>query len=648
MNYLIKFFFSYIFLYGSLFAHDLYLNSNESLFLKTHIIKVSSTNTWAPFNFYCQKENQLISGIAIDYWKKVAKIAKIDMKIEKANSWSEVKRNIKNKKSDITLGTAKSKDKESYSIFSKPYAVFPNAIATSKNVSVILSIKELKGKKIAVGKGYSVETWLKENYPFLTLVTAKNINDALGMLDRGEVYAVIDMFPILVYTIKKNGYENIKIAGITKFNFELRFMIRNDYPQLVSVINKSIDLITEVDRDEIYQKWVTIPSKREINYILIHQIISFLTLILFLIIHRNYMLKKRNKEIELILEHMLEAIIISKNGLITEINSQFLNMMGAKDKSKILGKNMLTYVHHSSLEKLKLNLKKEETDMEEYNIKKMDGEVITILGHGKNIEIKGENVRLSSMIDISDIKKKDKLLYQQSKMASMGEMIGNIAHQWRQPLAVISMILNNMRADIELENVDNKTFIKYIIDIGKQNQYLSNTIYDFKNFFKQDLVKSEICLFSIIQETLRLINMVFKNNNINIIMDIDKSIKIKTYKNELIQAIINILNNAKDILKMSDKKKLLFIKAKQNKDVVIIEIQDSGGGIKKELIDKIFEPYFTTKHQNQGTGIGLYMTKQIIEKNIGGKIEVENSSFKYDEELFFGAKFKICVKIKGG
>ena len=329
-----------------------------------------------------------------------------------------------------------------------------------------------------------------------------------------------------------------------------------------------------------------------------------------------------------------------------EVNSQFIEMIGAKDKLEVIGTSILDYIQPSSMDRVKTNLKKEKTDIQEYSVKKQNGELLTILAHGKNIEINGKKVRLSTMIDISEIKEKDRLLYQQSKMASMGEMMGNIAHQWRQPLAIISMISNNMRADIELESVDENIFKNYTIEINRQTQQLSSTIDDFRNFFKKDKNRSEVYLSDTIKKSLKLIKLAFDNSDIKIVTNIDSSIKIVTYENELIQAIINILNNAKDILKLSNKKRLVFIEIKEIDQEVIIEIQDSGGGVKEEIIDKIFEPYFTTKHQSKGTGIGLYMTKQIIEKNIGGKIEVKNEICEYEGEEFLGAKFIIRLTIK--
>ncbi|WP_455756822.1 PAS domain S-box protein [Sulfurimonas sp.] len=245
-----------------------------------------------------------------------------------------------------------------------------------------------------------------------------------------------------------------------------------------------------------------------------------------------------------------------------------------------------------------------------------------------------------------EIKENKALLYQQSKMASMGEMIGNIAHQWRQPISAISMTALNLRATVELnEEITKNEMLNYSANIEKQCDFLSKTIDDFRNFFKPNKNKNEFFIQNSIDKTMELLSASFKTHDIEVIKDIEK-IKLLTFENELTQALLNIIKNAKDILlTLKNTRRLIFIKAYEKNKVVFIEITDNGGGVAPKIIDKLFEPYFTTKDKSRGTGIGLYMTQSIVTKHLNGNIYVENIDYEYDGEKYSGAKFTIEIPL---
>jgi len=262
------------------------------------------------------------------------------------------------------------------------------------------------------------------------------------------------------------------------------------------------------------------------------------------------------------------------------------------------------------------------------------------------LKILNENLELVIEKEVSKNQEKDRLLFQQSKMASMGEMIGNIAHQWRQPIAIISMWANNIIADIDMEEIENENLREYANKINEQTIHLSQTIDDFRDFFSPNKEKNSFTLKSSVDKTMNLLSASFKTHNIELIENIE-DIKITSLENELTQAILNIVKNAKDILITLEKgqKRLIFINIYKKETDVVIEIIDNGGGIPSGIIDKVFEPYFTTKHKSQGTGIGLYMTESIITKHLNGKIIVKNVEYKYDNIDYIGAKFSIYLPL---
>ena len=235
-------------------------------------------------------------------------------------------------------------------------------------------------------------------------------------------------------------------------------------------------------------------------------------------------------------------------------------------------------------------------------------------------------------------------LYKSEKLASMGEMIGNIAHQWRQPLSVITIGITAIKIEKELDILEDKHFYKICDLINNNAQYLSRTIDDFKNFIKGEKVRENFNIFDNINSFIHLIEGTAKNNNINIILDIDKNIQMESYPNELIQCYMNIFNNAKDILlEKNIETKLFFINVYEDEKKVSIELKDNAGGIKDDIITKIFEPYFTTKDKSMGTGLGLYMSYKLITKGMKGIIEVKNSEYIYNDKVYKGALFTLVI-----
>ncbi|AXH11168.1 cache domain-containing protein [Halarcobacter bivalviorum] len=264
------------------------------------------------------------------------------------------------------------------------------------------------------------------------------------------------------------------------------------------------------------------------------------------------------------------------------------------------------------------------------------------------------NIVVGTIQDITDRKKleiekeqQEKILYQQSKMAAMGEMLSNIAHQWRQPLSTISTASTGIKLQKDMDILKDEDLIHAMDNINKSAQYLSQTIEDFRNFFnpKNNSFK-EINLIDLIDRSLSLIDSQFKAKDIEIIKNIE-DIDLFILENEFIQVLINILNNSRDalLLKGKNEKRLIFIESKRIKEKLELKIYDNANGIDLEIINRVFEPYFTTKHKSQGTGIGLYMSQEIITKLFKGYISVYNKTYVYKENVYKGACFKLELNI---
>ena len=238
--------------------------------------------------------------------------------------------------------------------------------------------------------------------------------------------------------------------------------------------------------------------------------------------------------------------------------------------------------------------------------------------------------------------KKDRILSRQSKMASMGEMIENIVHQWRQPLSIISTGASGLKLQKEMNQLSDEEFDETLDAIIKTSSYLSSTIDDFRYFFKPQKQKEEFEIKNAVNKSLDLISSNFKE--INIIKNI-QNLKIYGFENELIQVFINIFNNAKDAFKNShENKKFILIDIYKKHDDLVIKIKDNAGGIPEDIINKISEPYFTTKHKSQGTGIGLYMCEEILRKHMNASLDIQNVQFEYEGIACKGAMFIIVMK----
>jgi signal transduction histidine kinase len=228
------------------------------------------------------------------------------------------------------------------------------------------------------------------------------------------------------------------------------------------------------------------------------------------------------------------------------------------------------------------------------------------------------------------------MLLQQSRQAAMGEMIGNIAHQWRQPLNALGLTIQQLLLMYDLGEFNREFLNKSVLQSVELIRHMSRTIDDFRNYFRPDKEKVEFKVSEAILTTVSLIEDSFKNQYIDIEVVAKSDPTIYGYRNEFAQALLNILNNARDVLierEIKYPKVTVIICGEANR--ALLTVTDNAGGIPEEIMDRIFDPYFTTKGPQAGTGVGLFMSKTIIEKNMGGILAARN--------ITDGAEFRIEV-----
>ena len=231
--------------------------------------------------------------------------------------------------------------------------------------------------------------------------------------------------------------------------------------------------------------------------------------------------------------------------------------------------------------------------------------------------------------ETSKSRQKDHMLIQQSRLAAIGEMIGNIAHQWRQPINALTLLLANIKDSHEHNELNTDTLDKTVLNGQAIIQRMSTTIDDFRNFFRPNKEKSTFNVKETVEDVMRIMEAAFKNSNISLFVEGNDAATAYGFRNEYAQVLINLLANSKEAMqdmKVADGQKFaegrVLLKISQREEMSEVTVEDNGGGIPSDLLPKIFDPYFTTKEK--GTGIGLYMSKVIIETNMGGSIEACN------------------------
>ena len=473
---------------------------------------------------------------------------------------------------------------------------------------------------ILINKNLEVKFWNR----WLEIRTGINSKDIIGK-NLKDFYPLIDDKKLIrkITTALKLNSSTFYTPQISKFllNIELSKVadkVFNEMQQSVTIT--PYDIENELAIVYIYD--TTILS--EINYKLKET---------------KEEVEEKNEELKLLFDTTMEAIIVFKDDKISDCNQIALDLLKFTSKKSLLEKSIYDLNLHV--------LRKKHTKPVETTIVREDKSSFLALVNIKNATIRSQDLKILTIIDISDIKRKEKLLSEQTKLAAMGEMIGNIAHQWRQPLNIISITASGTRLKKEMDLLTDEVLIDALKSISETTEHLSNTIDVFKDFLKENKEKSLFNLSQNIQNDISIIETILNENNIRLDLDLDNNIYLYNFSNEFSQAIINILHNASDAINFKlDKNDLRVIKitTKQIKDDVIIEIIDNAGGIDSEVINKIFEPYFTTKHQFQGTGLGLYMTHKIIQTSMKGKITVCNHHFTFENKEYIGALFKIVLK----
>ena len=666
------------------------LTQEEKEYLKDNSFTYAGDPNWLPFEAF--NNDGEYTGIVSEHIEILEKNLKIKFKKIITKDWTETLNLSKKVEVDIVSGDAADV------VLAKNYKAIdtymqnPLVMVAKDDHNFISDLNYLKDKKITFVDGYGFSADIYKKYPDIKFQICKSSQDGLLGVISGKYDIFIGTLAMVDYTIIQMGIEGIKITGDTGITMNLTLFVNKNKPLLYSILNKTMKSIPDIEKHKILYKWRHDKANKTIvDYTLLWQILFVVSILGTFLLYRQKLLQNKNLELGVLVDEKTKDLNNLNKNLEEKVEEKTKELKKQKDRYKFAidgssdglwdwsivtnevyfssrWKEIIGYkddelenifdtwqnnVHPDDLEGiLKLiesNITGEKNTFTiEHRLKHKNGDWIWVLDRAKTIyDDNGKAIRISGFhTDISQQKQQTEQLIKSEKMASMGEMIGNIAHQWRQPLSVISTGATGMKMQKEYGVLTDEMFNETCTSINDNAQYLSKTIDDFRDFIKGDRTQKIFNLKDSINGFLHMVEGSIKNHDIHILLELQDDIEIDGFKNELTQCLINIFNNAKDVLEAKIEKtnnRFIFIETTVENNNAIIKIKDNAGGISEDIIGKVFEPYFTTKHQAQGTGLGLHMTYNLIVDGMNGNIEANNVSYKYDDEDYAGAEFIITL-----
>jgi len=636
---------------------------------------------------YSAIENGNIVGIGAGILELIEESSPIKFHLIETESWKESVQNIFKHKCDILPIAVDAPSRRKFLNFTDPYYHEPLVIVTKKEENYILSVESVLDKKFAILKGNAFNENLKANYPNLHLTEVESIEEGYAGVESGEYYGYIDIMISTAYRLQKDSKINLKIAGQFEQSVDVSIAIRKDDAMLYGIMNKVAKHISHDQLQPVLNRWVSINYTKTESIPYLKEVLLLIVVFIFLMLYKSYILKRKNSELELlqkklfyvnkqlenrayeITKELEEAQSIAKLGSWT-FNRLSGTLNWSKETYNIFevepssGENLYAiykkHIHPEDRVRVEDEYRNFLEKNEDYNIEHRilmkDGRIKYVKGRAKTKYSDSLKSLVSygtiqditqSVLKEQEIKKKDMYLLHQSRLAQMGEMLSMIAHQWKQPLSAISAIDITLKTTIELEryNLSDKKeredfliFLDERLDkIALYVQNLAKTIRDFSDFYKPNKKSVLLNVDKVIMKGHNLLNDTLRAFDIQTSFDLHANAYVKIHENEFMQVILNIVNNAKEqLIEKRVENPQISIASYVDEESVYIEIEDNAGGIPKEILEKVFDPYFSTKSEKNGTGLGLYMCKMIVSEYHQGSISVENSSR--------GALFRIKIK----
>jgi PAS domain S-box-containing protein len=644
--------------------------------LEKRTIKMCVDPDWMPLEKV--KDGKYL-GIASDYMKMIETRIQTPIELVVTSSWKESLQKAKSRECDILSLAEETPSRKTYMDFTTPYISTPLVIVTKKGVPYIDSFESILPKKIGIVADYAKKELLEQKYKDIHLVEVDSVKDGLMQVEKNKIFGFIDNPIVLNDTLKREHFHDLSISGQFQESMELGIATRNDEKILGEIMQDAVESIDKQELKSIIQKYNNISYEIQTDYKTLFIIVLFGLVILSIFIYWNLKLKDEIKKKESAQEKLRESeekfriLFDEAPVLLDAFDEHGKVVLWNKECEKVFGWSFdelqktddtlsLFYpdAHQrqrvlESFKNPKYNLFEEWSPITKSgkilstmwaNIQLPNGEVYNI-GYDITQQRKDEQIirqktqqlqkakeQLEELNNTLEKRVQDEIekntqqqmvLMHQSKLVQMGEMIENIAHQWRQPLAQINSSVLVLDTYLMENGLDDSRVEEKLAQIESLTAYMSKTIDDFKNFFHPDKSRTHFRLKDAIDNSYDILKGRFQTLSIEASFYIPDALELDSYIYELQQVVLTILNNSIDAFEMKKiKQPQIVIKAEDIGENILLMIEDNACGIDEKILNKIFEPYFTTKHKSQGTGLGLYMAKMIIESGFGGSLNVIN------------------------